>query len=138
MLQIRVEAGSIYYAENTFKLWAQNYDSQPLRFWTVKSRNVKDEFKVAKVMAAPTSVSQNLPHWQNLLRWMRDLHSGRLTWTVGPKKRQASAPAPLKLRVMGGMSSMVLALKTTPWEVIEGLLQDDRDILEHIEGGWAS
>ena len=142
MVQVRKEAGPIYYAENKFEISIHHFDSEPGCFAAVKRRFVSDEFNGLAVKVS-TTVYQT-PHWQNLATWAYNYHRGRTssalavnplnpdTWLVGGHTVQDS----FAFNVMNAMFQMVRAMRGQPWSTVWPLVLNFRPILAQDHIAW--
>ena len=130
--QIRKEAVSIFYAENEFNVDLQDFKCAATCSWEAKVARNHDK------LSAPLRVttSGNLaPNWQNLLTWMRHSHEGRtgsgLALSVVPGKAWNT-----ECLVIREMFSLVKAMLDKPWETVEELLLQQRDVLSRLNAQW--
>lgn len=68
---IRTEAASIFYYENTFAIDNNNYNSDALRRWAKKSRQISTQLLSSGRPAAVRSCRSERPNWPNLERWLK-------------------------------------------------------------------
>ena len=135
-MQIRAEAGSIYYAENMFKVPLVDYDSSILRQWERRRGPIADEFNISHIHCITSGFAHSRPHWRNLVHMLCDCHCGLVSSHVTRPPRSLTGRHLLRFMIVARMMKWVYALRDRPWEEVRYLLWADREILIELEDGW--
>ncbi|KAK4549859.1 hypothetical protein LTR36_005160 [Oleoguttula mirabilis] len=127
--QVRKEAISIYYKENTFKFHLRDYDGTVLHKWAGKSTLHR---------RAPVKMkTRGSRNWVNLLKWLQ--------WYYN---REVNGPSPERMRTkekdnyaVAQLFAMVCEMRKgelkLSWEQVEPLLERVHQVMAALEKGWA-
>lgn len=133
--QIRAEASPIFYAERTFQVNNQNYDSTPSCAIKRKKRLVLKEYNVE--MRSENIVTGH-PSWPNLLIWFRRFHKRGSQGQQGQRKQKQKAAGsgyPVNALIRS-MFAMVVELRDLEWDQVERILQGYHETLISINPAW--
>lgn len=132
--QIRREACSIFYLENRLYLLIPNYNATYAMKMEQKIAALHKRRDVTAKITFSGTVHPKTPNWKNLVDWCRMTHEERLSFTVTAPSRAPHTD--LRFLVVGGMFSIVLGMKSRPWEEVMKQLQEQRLILASLDWQW--
>ena len=130
--QIRKEAISIYYYENTFAIEAPDFDPSTIRafYWRVESL-----YRVYQL--SPTSITKQYDvigshrNWTNIMKLLKLFHSKKV-----PGCRTDDRSSKVQ-RAVTGACQIAAALRNRPWAEVEPVLQVYKDnVARGNGGGW--
>lgn len=124
--QIRTEASPIYYFENWFHIWINDYNGEVTwllrKKWWVYKRPLL--FRVEMQAFAK-------PNWPNLTKWLKEYHGA---WYLGfAADGQVWAAVQ---HVLHGWFLMVKEARDLPWETVERLILCQRKALVALDERW--
>ncbi|KAK3714221.1 hypothetical protein LTR37_008023 [Vermiconidia calcicola] len=131
---LRKETITIYYGCNIFHIPTTNYDSSVFLHWTTMRRRLRKEHKIRT--QADGVGGRMLPHWGNLVLWLRGYYDGSIAWKSKfpcDISRNESAD----IMVVGGMFHIVHQMKDKSWEKVLEVLEQQHMILVKIDARWA-
>ena len=138
-MQIRAEAGPLYYRNSRFTADTTDWNSDSLLIFTAKNRRVRAEFEIAVWEMQLVIDGPRRPNWQNLIVWLQRYYdtSARARLGVGDIQQPTFArvtEAPLIV----AMFSTVRALRDKPWNEVKLVLLDHREALKAIDPAWGA
>lgn len=133
--QIRNEASSIYWAENTFVIPIYHCNSDPLIKFSRKIRALYNAYRVMPKVALNALPS---PNWSNFLVWLKRIHA---------RKVCGSFPAPVVVepgkgggaveqQMLHAMAEMVKGLRSVEWETCERFVELQHGALVGANAAW--
>jgi hypothetical protein len=150
--EIRNEAVGIFYAENTFRIRLQTYDSTPLiRFGQVCKHNLMT--KDGKFHSSNLKLGMLVayePHLQNLMNWLHGCHTvgaAHVFWGLARRDCDdllALNAKPAAVNIIGAMFDIVYTVRDEEkktgkmaWSFVERLLKTHLKTLQAIDKRWA-
>ena len=132
--QIRMEGIKIFYAENSFLVPINDYDSSTLLKWSKFAQGIQQKYAIKVKCACP--LNGQTPHWENLKLWLKRAYYAAdfEMKIVSPAKLPAHAST--QLLVIGGMFKIVEGMLSIPWEKIEPVLEAQHCILVRLDPRW--
>lgn len=133
--QIRREAATISYGENTFRVPIPNYDSTMCKLWTAKFRKLRKIFKVNVHTVLSRGAAFEEPDWENAIEWIQRRHSGAVRYHL---HKPSSAPRHFTpdMMVLGGMFLIAIEMKGKPWSKVKKVMEEQHRILVAINPKW--
>ena len=134
--QIRREAITIFYGENTFGIPTRNYDCATAAKWNRRENVIQARHYVGITSQGYGSLGQ--PSWTNLRQWLQRQHEGTVEFNINkPSKMSADGPCEWRDDVwIGHMFELVEELKDLPWERVARLLDEGHEALARCDEAW--
>ena len=133
--EIRQEALSIYYYENSFRTWLKDYDAANLTRFS-------SSLKVMELAGLRVNVtfcySQNtVPKWANLLEWLRCSHAKDVAAIpYFPEALHGAGRNDQHAYALGTLFLVTSALHKQPWEEVRAILISLRPTLGSVDERW--
>lgn len=135
--QIRNEAITIYYNENTFTIPVHGYSSDVYLVAVQRVQKLRTRYNIAPEVVC-TAPNPNLPNWSNVMQWLKRYHGGLITDSVAAPERllELGSDRDTADLVIGGMFCILDGMMEKEWEEIQGLLGHQRVILTRLDKRW--
>lgn len=109
-------------------LLVEEFDPTLVARWFQKTDHLRNR---------PSAVSNTtfIPHWENLMRWMKSLHDGDIGIPPFVMSR-GSRTQPYQEAIIFSMYKMTRILSHMPWHLMEIVLGETRSALAAIDSRW--
>jgi hypothetical protein len=127
--QLRLEAATIFYAENTFSLDIPHYDSAVCLSWSRKTAFLWRDYRLVPRRRHSGFRQANAA---NFAVWLQRIHAGKLE----PVVFESLEGKHVKWRIIGFMFRLAKELRTWPWESVEERLKTLLVVLGELDLRW--
>lgn len=137
---VRKEALSIYYLENKFYSRVCHFDYSHMARFKDSVAMLEDHGVTPRAVHVSFRVSWEAPKWDNLLLWLKRHHSQDFTARAAKTKslQKLRGRQPVEVGVVVGMFAITKGLRgKQSWNVVEGILTEQRQILVAAHAAWA-
>jgi hypothetical protein len=137
---IRKEAIDVYYSINAIDMKIESDDMTIGSFWARKSKILRRQYGITPNHA--NADFEGPPSWTSLKHWIKAAHKGEKDLAeFGPVPADPtvdSTEEAKELKLVFGIISSVIAMRSRPWEEVEPIVEALRVGLTAIDDMWAS
>lgn len=139
---IRKEAATIFYAENTWKVDAKDYKISTYLRWLRIVRAVckRNEVLFSVAMSQTTTYGSYNPNWTNLVEWLKAFHKGTTRRHImkpsDARKQDGFDSTNIDLIAVGMIFETMKNMRAKKWDRIEKVLKNFRVILAMDDPRW--
>ncbi|KAK4496541.1 hypothetical protein PRZ48_012521 [Zasmidium cellare] len=131
---IRSEALGIYYQENRFAIFIQDYGSSDMLKWFNMMKQLGHD--TSKISVA-IDIDWFGVSWRNLRQWLRRAHNReRVARPMSPERLLELCEGHPVIHLIGGMFATAVGMRGQPWSMVEPLLDIWRPSLVTTHAGW--
>ncbi|KAK3714224.1 hypothetical protein LTR37_008026 [Vermiconidia calcicola] len=133
--QIRQEAGKLFYGENEFLFCMLDCDSDIVVQGESWARAVEEEYGCLLRLRAGIPATNAPSDWKKLLEWIRRYREGTVNLKFVPPSMMPQG-TPTCMLVIGGLFK-IAEMEEQSWASVEGVLEEQHQILARLDSTWA-